>query len=70
MVSHSVAGALDLYDDSVVVQSVEQSGGHHRVPEAIAPFGKAAIGSENQGAFFIAGVDQLEEQVGTALGDR
>ncbi len=70
VVSHSIAGAFNLYDDGVMQQSVEQSGGHHWIPEDITPFSEAAVRGQNQGAFFIAGVDQLEEQVGAALGDR
>ena len=70
MIAHSVAGALDLYDDGVVQQSVEQRGGHYGVAEDLSPFGKAAIRGEDHGAFFIASVDQLEEQIGPALGDR
>ena len=64
VVSHSVAGAFNLYDDGVVQQFVEQSGSHHRIPEDITPLGEAAVRGQNQGAFFISGVDQLEEQVG------
>src|SRR3546814_10081923 len=38
--------------------------------DLLAPFGKAAVGGEDHGAAFIAGVDQLEEQVAAAWDDR
>ena len=33
-------------------------------PKNFAPIGKAAIGGEDHGALFVAGVDELEEQIG------
>ncbi len=33
------------------------------VAEQLAPFGESAVGSEDHCAFFVAGVDELEEQV-------
>ena len=37
-----------------------------RFAEHLAPFGKAAIGGQDHGALFVAGVDQLEEQIAAA----
>src|SRR3546814_16806163 len=51
-------------------QSIEERGGDDRIAEHLAPFGKAAVGGEDHGAAFIAGVDQLEEQVAVAWDDR
>src|SRR3546814_6923715 len=51
-------------------QSIEERGGDDRIAEHLAPFGKAAVGGEDHGAAFIAGVDQLEEQVAAAWDDR
>lgn len=70
MLTHSVTGALDLDDNGVVQQSVEQRSGDYGIAEDLAPFGEAAIGGEDHGALFVAGVDQLEEQVGAARCDR
>lgn len=33
VLSHAIAGALDLDDHSVVKKAVEQRGGHHRIAE-------------------------------------
>ena len=66
----SVTGAFDLDDDGVVQQPVEQGGGHHWVAEHLGPFGEVAVGGEDHGAFFVAGADQLEEQIGAFLGQR
>ena len=70
MLAHAIAGALDLNDDGVMKQPVEQRGGDDRIAEDVAPFGKAAVGSEDHGALFVAGIDELEEQVGAAWGNR
>src|SRR3546814_5206946 len=51
-------------------QSIEERGGDDRIAEHLAPFGKAVVGGEDHGAAFIAGVDQLEEQVAAAGDDR
>jgi hypothetical protein len=61
--AQAIARALDLEHDGVVKQSVEQRRRHDRGTENPAPFGKAAIGLEDHGAFFISDVDELEEQI-------
>ena len=64
-----VAGAFDVDDDGVVEQSVEQGGGDDGIAEQLAPFREAAVGGEDHGALLVAGVDELEEQVGGAAVD-
>jgi hypothetical protein len=54
----------------MVEQPVEQGGGDDRVAQQFAPFGKATVAGQDHGALFIAGIDQLEEQVGAAGGNR
>jgi hypothetical protein len=70
MLAHAIAGALDLNDDGMMEQPIEQRRGDNRITEDVAPFGKAAVGSEDHRALFVAGVDELEEQVAAASGDR
>ena len=41
VLSEAVAGALDLYHDGMVEQSVEQRGGDDGIAEHLAPFGKS-----------------------------
>ena len=65
----AVACTLDLDNDGMVQQPVEQCRGDNRIAEDIAPFCEAAVRSENHGALFVAGVDELEEQVAAARGD-
>ena len=48
----------------MVQQAVEQCGGDHGVAEDLAPFREAAVGGEDHGRAFVAGVDELEEEVG------
>jgi hypothetical protein len=70
VLAESIAGALDLDDLGVVEQAIEQGGGDDLVAEDVAPFAEAAVGGEDHGAALVAGVDELEEQVGAAGGDR
>ena len=62
----SVGITLNLDDDGMVQQAVEQCGGHDVIPKDGAPVPEAAIGGEDGSAFLVAGIDQLEEQVGAA----
>ena len=66
MLAHAIAGALDLNDDGMMEQPIEQRRGDNRITEDVAPFGKAAVGSEDHRALFVAGVDELEEQIAAA----
>ena len=58
--------AFDLDHDGVVQQAVQQGGGDDVVAEDGSPLLEAAIGGKHGGALLVAGVDQLEEQVGAA----
>ena len=70
VLAQPVAGALDLDDDGMVEQAVEQRGGDDGIAEDLAPFGEAAVGGEDHRAAFVAGVDELEEQIAAAGHDR
>src|SRR4029077_1755465 len=70
VLAESIAGALDLDDLGVVEQAIEQGGGDDLDAEDVAPFAEAAVGGEDHGAALVAGIDELEEQVGAAGGDR
>ena len=54
----------------MVQEAVREGGGDDRISEHLAPFSEAAVRGQDHGAFLVAGVDQLEEQVGAAGGDR
>ena len=69
MLAQAIARALDLDDDGVVKEPVQEGRGHDGITEELAPFGKAAVGGEDHGAFFVAGVDELEEQIAAAGND-
>ena len=73
MLTQTIARALDLEDDGVVKEPVQEGRGHDGITEELeelAPFGEAAVGGEDHGAFFVAGVDELEEQIAAAGNDR
>ena len=70
MLAQPIARALDLDDNGMVKQAVEQGRGDDGIAEELAPFGEAAVGGEDHGAFFVAGVDELEEQIAAAWHDR
>ena len=64
MRAQAVTGALDLDHDGMVQQAIEERRCHHRIPEHLAPFSKAAVGCEDHRSLFVSCVDQLEEEVG------
>jgi hypothetical protein len=70
VLTQAITRALDLDDDGVMEKAIEQCGGDDGVAEDLAPFGKAAIGRQNHGAPFVAGIDELEEQIAAAGNDR
>ena len=70
MFPQPVGMPLDLDHDGMVQQAVQQGGGHDDVTEDGAPVLEAAIRGEDGGALLVAGIDQLEEQVGAAGLDR
>uniref|UniRef100_A0A915LAP7 Uncharacterized protein n=1 Tax=Romanomermis culicivorax TaxID=13658 RepID=A0A915LAP7_ROMCU len=63
MLAQTVRRALNLHHDRVMQQPVEQGCCNDTVAEYLAPLTEAAIGSQDNRAPLIAGVDQLEEQV-------
>ncbi len=70
MATQTVAGALDLDNDSVMQELVEQCGRDDWIADDFAPFREPAVRSEDHGALFVASVDELEEQVSATDGDR
>ena len=61
MLAKTVARTLDLNDDRVVKEPVQECRGDDGIAKNVTPLGEAAIGGKDHGAFFIAGVDELEE---------
>ena len=43
VLTHAIAGALDLDDNGVMEQAVEQRGGDDRIAEHLSPLGEAAV---------------------------
>src|SRR5512132_2723749 len=70
VLAKAIARPLDLEDDGVMEEPIEQRRGDDRVAEDVAPFGEAAVGGEDHRPLFVAGIDQLEEQVAAAGDDR
>jgi hypothetical protein len=70
MGAQPVAGPFDLDDHGVMQEAIQQGRRDDGIAEHLAPFGEAPVGREDHGTLFIAGVDELEEQVCTACGDR
>ena len=70
MLTQAIARALDLDHDGMVEQPVEERGGDDGIAEDLAPFGEAAVRGEDHGALFVAGVDELEEEIAAAGNDR
>ena len=69
MLAHPVAVATDVDDLAVVQQPVDEGGGHDLVAEYAAPVLEALVGGEHGRGAFVAGVDELEEEHGSVLGD-
>ncbi|SER23345.1 hypothetical protein SAMN05518866_10734 [Sphingobium sp. YR768] len=70
MSPEAITRAIDLDDDGVMQQAVEQRGGDDGAAEDFTPFGKASVRGEDHRPFFIARIDQLEEQIATTGYDR
>jgi IS5 family transposase len=70
MTAQAVAGSFDLDDHGVVQEAVQERRGDDRIAEDLSPFGEAAVRGEDHGALLVAGVDELEEQVGATGADR
>ena len=45
-------------------------GGNNGIAEHLAPFGKAVVGGQDHRAFFVARINELEEEIAAALDDR
>ena len=54
----------------MVQEAIEERGSDDGIAEDLAPIGKAAFRGEDHRALFVAGVDELEEQVVAAGSDR
>src|SRR6266542_2446789 len=59
-----VAVALEGDDGGVVDQPVDHGGSDHVVAEDLAPAAERLVGGDDQAGAFVAGGDELEEQVG------
>ncbi len=51
------------------MEPIQEGCGDDGVPKNFAPFGKSAVGGEDHRALFIAGVDELKEQIASACSD-
>ncbi|GJE83793.1 hypothetical protein CJNNKLLH_5171 [Methylorubrum thiocyanatum] len=63
VLAQAVARPLDLDHHGMLEQSAEQRRGHDRITKHLAPFGEAAVRSQDYRPALIARVDELEEQV-------
>jgi hypothetical protein len=66
VLSQAIAGPLDLYDDGVVEEPIEKGSCDNGIAEHLSPLGEATVRGEDHGALLIAGIDELEEEVGAA----
>ena len=64
----AVGFALDGDDLGVVDEAVDQGDDAGGVGEDLAPLGKGAVGGDEGGLGLVAARDDLEEQVGVAVG--
>ena len=69
MSAQPVARTFDLNDDGMMEQAIEKRGGDDRIAENVSPFREATVRGQDHRALFVAGVHELEEQVGAAGGD-
>ena len=70
MILHPVGVALDADEMTVVVQPVDERGGHDLVAEHGALLLESLVGDEHGRDSLVAGVDELEEEHGAVLVDR
>jgi hypothetical protein len=70
VLAEAITCALDLNDHGMVKQPVQQGRGDNGIAKHLAPFAKAAVGGQDHRALLVAGIDQLEEQIAVAGGDR
>ena len=70
MLAHPPRRPLDVEDHGVVHEAVQDGGGNDGVAEDLTPFGQAPVGGDQGGvAPLIAGVDDVEEDAGSAAFD-
>ena len=70
VLAQTVARSFDLDYDGMAQQAVEQCCGEDRIAEHPAPFGKAAVRSQDHRALLVTGIHELEEQIAAAGHDR
>ena len=71
MFPHPPGRSFDVEDHRVVHEPVEDGGGNDRVTEDLPPFGKPPVGGDqSRVTLLIAGVDDMEEDAGSASFDR
>ena len=68
--AEAVAGAFEGEDVGVVDDAVDHCGGDGLVSEDGAPAGEWQVAGQDQGCVFVAGRDELEEQVRGVLLER
>ena len=63
MLPEAVTVAVDLDDNGVMEEPIEECRCDYAIPEDLAPLGKAPVAGQYYGTLFVAGVDELKEQV-------
>ena len=65
---HAVAFAFDDHRFCMVKEAVEECGGEGAiVVEDFSPVFEHAVGGDDEGALFVAGADDLEQQIGAGF---
>ena len=67
LIAEPVAGAFAVEYVGVVDDAVDHGCGDDLVSEDSAPAGEGQVAGQDQGGVFVAGRDELEEQVGGVL---
>ncbi len=70
VLTEPIARTFDLDDNGVMEQPVKEGGGDNGIAEDLAPFCEAAVRGEDNGAFLVSCIDELEEQIAAAGNDR
>ena len=68
LLAEPVGVALDVDAGGVVQQPVEDRARDHGVAKHLAPSSEAPVAGQQDGAAFVAPTDELEEEIGTAMG--
>jgi hypothetical protein len=61
--SEPIRVALDIDRGRMMQDPVQDGRRDHRITEDLVPLREAAVGGQDQGAFFVAAGDELEEQM-------